>query len=760
MMASGTALGVFVLLLVLAVPAVQRARDSRADARTAICAGTLAQPAHPCGLAGFAVHDEWQGRTLTRQVIAGQGNPAPPGVARLPSAGELVLSPALEREYQAPGNELLRERLPGKPIGTIGAAGLLQPEELLAYVGVPDTAAPGQASRTILGYGPKTGTVATVPSAPDGIAGPKKDQTQRLVAIATGATILAVPVVLFIANCARLSAATRDRRLRALRLLGLTPRQAQVVNAIETGVITAIGSAVALAAFEVLRPAFASLTLGEIGWFAADLQMPTLQLASVVIAAPLLSVFVGVVAVRRVAGPPLAGRADARPRRLSTWRLAPLVAGIVLLALVKRPAHPNVPNTTMLVLMSVGLAAALIGIAIATSVVVQAVAGGLARSARPVSVLLGSRRLQAEPASASRAVTGLIVLIFIAAFAQTALSAVRASVFHAGWTSSLASNVYRAPAHTTGGRPVPQSTYSQVNGIHRVVPLVKLQSPSNNSGDNPVHVSALVISCVDLNALLLHPASGCVEHTTYRLPVLAGGDPFARAPAHVSLVNPLAPSGGDTSADIAVPTQTLQIPDPQALNGGLGANLLIPPDDPAVSAVAGEPLEYLVITDGRRDSLEALRTAVAVFDPTQTATPLDPQAGDGYHLAVYRAVVFDGTMVTLLVAFAALLVGALDRAHERRRTIAMQIAVGVPLGILRRAEALQGLIPYLTGVALATGLASVAGRAFERASDYPTGTNGNLAIIAAVALAGAAVVALSTQPTLSRSPRPALLHRE
>ena len=71
-----------------------------------------------------------------------------------------------------------------------------------------------------------------------------------LVAIAFALFVL-VPFGVFLGTCARLSATTRDRRIAALRLLGVSARQAAVVNAVETGVVAGGG---ALSGARVTRP--------------------------------------------------------------------------------------------------------------------------------------------------------------------------------------------------------------------------------------------------------------------------------------------------------------------------------------------------------------------------------------------------------------------------------------------------------------------------------------------------------------------------
>lgn len=82
------------------------------------------------------VPGSWRGVPLTRVYVteAKSGAPRPPGVARLPQPGEIVLSPAAAALSQSSSG--FARLVPGSQVGTIANAGLLGPDELYAYVGV------------------------------------------------------------------------------------------------------------------------------------------------------------------------------------------------------------------------------------------------------------------------------------------------------------------------------------------------------------------------------------------------------------------------------------------------------------------------------------------------------------------------------------------------------------------------------------------------------------------------------------------------
>src|SRR5207302_887806 len=71
----------------------------------------------------------------------GPDSPVPPGIPRLPRAGEYYVSPALAALIAAPADQL-RDRFAGHRAGTIGRAALPSPKSLIIVVGhPPDVAA-------------------------------------------------------------------------------------------------------------------------------------------------------------------------------------------------------------------------------------------------------------------------------------------------------------------------------------------------------------------------------------------------------------------------------------------------------------------------------------------------------------------------------------------------------------------------------------------------------------------------------------------
>ena len=66
---------------------------------------------------------------------AGPGAPIPPGMSHLPSPGQYFASPELVSLLRSQPADELRDRFPGRLVGTIGSAGLPSPNSLIIVIG-------------------------------------------------------------------------------------------------------------------------------------------------------------------------------------------------------------------------------------------------------------------------------------------------------------------------------------------------------------------------------------------------------------------------------------------------------------------------------------------------------------------------------------------------------------------------------------------------------------------------------------------------
>ncbi len=150
----------------------------------------------------------------------------------------------------------LGDRFPGSLAGTIGDAALSGPDELVIFVGYTPaqlTAVPG----TI-----EVKSIAT---------GPGQQVFTPYFRYAFGVGVLAVlfPILILISTATRLSAARREERYAAMRLVGATPRQVSAVASVDAAVSGLAGAALGVGIFNLAQPALAGASFIGTRYFAS-----------------------------------------------------------------------------------------------------------------------------------------------------------------------------------------------------------------------------------------------------------------------------------------------------------------------------------------------------------------------------------------------------------------------------------------------------------------------------------------------------------
>jgi hypothetical protein len=419
LIAAGVGLGVALLLVAASVPNMLEGRRDRNAARSDA-------PAEPQrGTLRLALADtEFRGDDIRGRLVQGSA-PLPPGVSKLPAPGEIVVSPALAKLLESQG--LLRPRLPGRIVGTIGHAGLQGPSELVFYRGV---ARMPRDSWTLDRFG--TGRRQPLPP----------------VLVLFGAVALAallMPVAVFIGAAARFGGETRDRRLAALRLVGADRATTVRVAAGEAALGALAGLAIGAVLFVISRGLVEHVTLWDISVFREDVRPSPLLALLVLAAVPLTAVAATVLSLRSVVVEPLGvvRRAGARRRRLA-WRLLPPGLGVALLAKAG-PGDENLAAAAVVFLLA--------GVATLLPWVVEAAVRRLGAGA--VAWQLAVRRLQLDGGASARAVSGIAVAIAGAIALQTLFSGVEGDFERQGGTPRGAQVVVEdpgAPLGTLAGR--------------------------------------------------------------------------------------------------------------------------------------------------------------------------------------------------------------------------------------------------------------------------------------------------------------------
>ncbi len=397
--ACGIGLGVALLLVAAAVPNMLDARRDRNYARddtTTARAGRLAIADADTTFRG----EDVRGRLVS---AAGPDAPLPPGVARLPRPGELVVSPALAALLRSDAGALLRPRLRGRVVGEIGDAGVQGPSELAYYRGVA-VMPPG--ARRIARFG-GSGPPPTLPPA-------------LLLLAAVALAALLMPVAVFVATAARFGGEARDRRLAALRLVG-ADRATTVRVAAGEALLGALGGLVVGALlFLAARAGARHVTLWDISVFPADVRPSPVLALAVVLGVPLTALGATVLALRPVAVEPLGVvRGAGRRRRRLAWRLVPPAAGSALLAGMGEA--DELAAAVAVVLLLAGVATLLPWL---VEAVVRRLGGG------GVAWQLAVRRLQLDGGASARAVSGTAVAVAGAIALQTLFSGVEVQNTH------------------------------------------------------------------------------------------------------------------------------------------------------------------------------------------------------------------------------------------------------------------------------------------------------------------------------------------
>jgi len=746
LVAAGVGVGVALLLTGLAVGPALEARDARERARVPV--GPLSDPKAESYLLQTASIDRYHGRRLLRFRIArvGTSPPRPPGLARIPRPGEVAVSPALARLLRSPDGALLRPRLQGRVVAIIGTAGVVWPDELVAYSGAPRSQATGAN-----GFFPVTSF-----GHPEGLQGPMPVEIKLVVIVAVLG--LLVPILAFIAASSRVAAAARERRLAAIRLVGATPAQTRLLSAVESLPAAVAGCLAGVVLFLAFRPIAPALAPAGHEFFASDLKPPVVQAVATLIAVPLLAVAASLIALRRVEMSPLGLVRRARVRHVGPLRTLPMALGFLLLVVAwLQHGEPDQSQRgdelLALVLTGSGFALVAVGLAAVTPWLSVLVAQLLARRARDVRTLIAARRLLIEPAASARLVSGAVLAVFVAIVAHAFLPPL------VGASQSQRDVVAGAQSGTIFvGTPAPPvelaAALRGVPGVEAVAPIGAV-SALLPGGEGPRDI--LVADCAALNRVLVVPLPHCGRAAGYRLLPHPPYAPRVAAGSDVRLL---------VEPDHASETGALRLPDelrPAAARPLFGDDvslLLPPPVIPTRSAVRTRL--GLIGSDGKPETLERVRNTLAAAGiEGDVASGAEYVGGYEEEMRGVVGLIDLATLLVFAIAAAGLLVGSIDSVLERRRPLAVLAAVGTPVSVLRWAVLLQTAIPLLCGLALAgsaallTSALIIADNGAEFALPLRT-----LATLVAGALVAVFGVATLTLPTLSGAIRPDALRAE
>ncbi len=396
--------------------------------------GSAWSPAGPAtGAAPLWWHpsnDTFDGQTINRFDVAATGasSPVPPGISHDPGPGQYYASPALAALLRSTPANQLADRYPGRLAGTIGDAALPSPDSLVIIIGrtpaqlahTPHSVPVTSISTTEVGW-----PVPPAEANPKGLtytppdSGGGKSSIDLILSVV--ALAILAPVLIFIGTATRLSAARREERFAAMRLVGATRKQVSLLAATESTVAATLGAAAGFGIFFLLRTPVAAIPFIGAPFFPAELTLSLRDILAVAIGVPVFAAVAARRALRRVRISPLGVARRATPKPPGVWRVVPLLAGLAELGFWTVHGHPASISGQVQAFTS-SFAIIIVGVFIAGPWLTMATARGMARWTSRPSTLMAARRLADDPSAAFRAVSGLVLALFITTVAVVAIT--------------------------------------------------------------------------------------------------------------------------------------------------------------------------------------------------------------------------------------------------------------------------------------------------------------------------------------------------
>ncbi|MET7482656.1 FtsX-like permease family protein [Streptomyces sp. NPDC005538] len=748
--AVGVGLGVALLLLTTALPNALSQRSQRGDDRQDFTYSGKVLPKADNTLVVADTDTTFRTKDVRGRLLEPDGAkaPLPPGVARVPAPGEMVVSPALDKLLKSTSGKLLRERLPYRVTGTIAQTGLIGPGELAYYAGGKNLLEhqSGGSVERIDHFGPSPN------SQPDGL------DPVLLLLVLIVFVVLLLPVGVFIAAAVRFGGERRDRRLAALRLVGADGRMTRRIAGGEALAGALLGLVFGTGFFLLGRQSANLLEVRDISVFPSDLNPSPALALLVAVAVPAAAVLVTLFALRGVVIEPLGVVRKAKPpRRRLWWRLLLPLAGLAMLYPMTGKGDSNGNFNQWLVIG--GTVLLLVGVTALLPWVVEATVAKL--NSGSVSWQLAVRRLQLSSGTAARMVNGIAVAVAGAIALQMLFAGVEGD-----YTKETGNDVNRAQMEVSVNSGVQLSQakaqFARTEGV-RGTSAVSLTSLGDRARNPNTELEVAVGSCAELREVAR--LTSCVDGDMFKI---LGGD-------YDDDTGKLAKAGGTLYFDPGYDGST-SVSHPVSWKVPAGLRTAAPREDPTGNVRGG-----LLITSGALPSNATKGLSQKVFvslDPSvadaddqvrNTAARLDPQT-EVFTLAAtqqsdkFRSIrtgLLVGATCVLLLIGASLLVSQLEQLRERRKLLSALVAFGTRRRTLSLSVLWQTAIPIGLGLALATAVGMTLGSVLLKMTATPVRID--WASVLAMTGIGAGVVlavTLLSLPPLLRMMRPDGLRTE
>ena len=696
--ALGVAIGTTLLLLAAAAdPAI------RAQQRHTAWQHTVGDPAALDGsgdpLLWWVQGDGVDGRIMTvlRVAATGPDSPVPLGLGHVPGPGEVHVSPALASLLDELPADRLADRFPSAPSGTIGDDYLAGPDDLVAVVGMP---ADVMRAMDV----PEVYDIRTSP--------PSYQFTDFLRAMfGIGAVGLLMPALVFVSTSTRIGAARREQRFAALRLAGATPRQINLIAAVEAGVAAAAGAVLGAVGFVLARPWAARIEIDGHAPFVDDVQVAPALLLLILLAIPALAVVAAMASLRRLQISPLGVARRSVRARPTARRLLPLAGGSAAFVVTLGIAVQSASFAAVFPAMA-AFAVMIWGIVAAGPWFTVLAARVIGRRGRRASSLLAGRRLEDDPVSGFRAVSGLVLAVFVASVFSGVTPAVLAEAGDGGSTLVDGSALVAGVGGVTSAEAHAALDDAIAAGADRGILLYEDPDPGRPLADPALGRSETrLAACADLAGMGI--AAGC-------------------------------PDGGTAWVDT-----------------GLDA-LAVEPAPYAAEELLDLPVQLVVVeTDGSAAVTDRTRTAIVQALPgAVTQNGAEQEAEADRQLVQLNRVVNLALALTLVIAGCSLAVAVASGIIERKRPFSLLRLAGMRLAELQRTALIEAAAPLLL-IALASALLGLVtsavivgvggGLVWEPPSiGYWVGLGGGLALALGVAAATLPLLGRTTAPSTVR----------
>lgn len=229
--------------------------------------------------------------------------------------------------------------------------------------------------------------------------------------------LLLVPFVTLAGSAARLAAARRDKRLAALRLIGVTTGQVVRLTALEATGQALIGALVGVVGYVALMPLIMMLHFQSRTFSFGELWVDVPAIVLTIAAVALLALCSALLTLRRVAITPLAVSAQTPAPLPGKWRVV-IFVGVVAVTLVAFNSLSAISRVVgsgavmAFIMVQIGICFALFNLV--GTWLVAFVAKVRVKRPKRVYQLIANRRILANPKRAWRNVSGIALAVFIA----------------------------------------------------------------------------------------------------------------------------------------------------------------------------------------------------------------------------------------------------------------------------------------------------------------------------------------------------------